>query len=191
MILGITGISGSGKHTAADFFAQRGWKILDTDKIAHNLYRPYTHLWKLVKDHFGEGILGKDDKIDRQKLGAIVFGDKTGEKIEELNRLTHPEVLRFLENEVHSLNRKNRNAVILGALWKELGMKEVCHKILLIKAGEALTFERIKKRDGVNFDLYEMRIKNQTEIPDPDFTIENEADFQAFYKGLNEIIKTI
>ena len=41
MILGITGKSGTGKHTAAKFLEQKGWKVLDVDKIAHKLYRPY------------------------------------------------------------------------------------------------------------------------------------------------------
>ena len=39
MVLGITGISGAGKHTAADYFKKKGWVVLDADKLLdHVLY---------------------------------------------------------------------------------------------------------------------------------------------------------
>ena len=95
MILGITGISGSGKHTAANFLKQKGWVVLDADKIAHYLYRPYTSLWKAVVKEFGEDILSANDKIDRQKLSKIVFDPNNPEGLKKLNEITHPEIKRY------------------------------------------------------------------------------------------------
>lgn len=190
MILGITGKSGAGKHTAAKFFEQRGWKVLDADKTAHMLYRPYQRIWREVVERFGEGILTKDDVIDRQKLKTIVFaGGPKGEKaLEDLNNIVHPELRRVLKDDVYYLSKKKANAVLVGALWKELGLFELCDKVMLIKAGEALAYERVRKRDGLSFDMYEITTKNQTEPDKAQLIVVNEGTFQNFYKELNSAL---
>jgi dephospho-CoA kinase len=190
MVLGITGISGSGKHTAGDFLKQKGFVILDADKIAHYLYRPYTSVWKGIVDHFGEEILSSDDRIDRQKLGKIVFGagspGKTAGNLAILNQITHPAVIHYIKDELYHVRNKPNVAVIVS-LWEELKLRELCEKILLVKADKKLTLDRVLRRDGISEDMYGMRIKNQMEPPNPDFTIVNEGDFQELYKKLNEL----
>ena len=190
MILGITGKSGVGKHTAAKFFEQKGWKMLDADKIAHQLYRPYQRIWRKVVDHFGERVLTKDDIIDRQKLKSIVFaGGPEGEKaLADLNNIVHPELRRVLKDNVYYLKRKKANTVLIGALWKELGLFELCDAVMLIKAGGALAYERVRKRDGITFDMYEIATKNQTEPENAHVSVVNEGSFQDFYKELNSAL---
>lgn len=190
MILGITGKSGTGKHTAAKFLEQKGWKILDADTIAHRLYRPYQRLWRRLVDHFGEGILTKDDTIDRQKLKKIIFGaGETSDKARrELNAIIHPELRRHLKDELYYLRRKKAKAALVAALWEELGLFELCDKVLVITAGEALAYERIRKRDGTDFGTYEDVTKNQSKPKHADFIVENEGSFQDFYKKLNSIL---
>ncbi len=186
MILGITGISGSGKHTAADFLKQKGWVLLDADKIAHYLYRPYTNLWKAIVKEFGEDILTEKDKIDRQKLGEIVFDPNNPEALGKLNKVTHPEIKRYLKDELYHL-RKKPNIIIIAALWKEVGLSELCDKTLLVTANKDLAFDRIKKRDGIERGIYDMRVKNQIPPANQDFTVSNEAGFQELYKSINQL----
>ncbi len=190
MLLGITGKSGAGKHTAAQFFEQKGWNVLYADKVAHKLYRPYQRIWREVTDRFGEGILKKNDVIDRQKLKQIVFAhsDEAKQALKDLNGIVHPEVRRYLKDEAYYLKKKKANAVIVGALWKELGMFEICEKVLLIKAGDEMTFERINKRDGIDLNMYNAYTANQEDPKTADFTIINEGSFQDLYKELNQIL---
>ena len=190
MILGITGKSGAGKHTAAKFFEQRGWKVRDADKIAHKLYRPYQRVWREVTERFGEGILKKNDVIDRQKLKQIVFAksEEARKDLKDLNAIVHPEVRRVLKDEAYYLGKKKANTVIIGALWEEMSLFEICDKVLLIKADDAMTFERIKKRDGLDLEMYEAYTSDQKEPETPDFVIINEGSFQDLYKELNQIV---
>lgn len=190
MILAITGKSGTGKHTAAQFFGQRGWKILDADKLAHQLYRPYQRSWKAIVERFGQDILTKDDQIDRQKLKKIVFGNtqEADQALRDLNQIIHPELQRHLKDEVYYSKKKNENAVLVGALWKELGFAEICDQLVLIKADPAIAFERVKKRDGVDRNTFDASIRNQTEPEKPAITVENSGSFQDFYKKLNSIL---
>ena len=190
MIVGITGKSGSGKHTAAKFFEQKGWKVLDADKIAHQLYKPYQRIWRSIVDRFGEGILTKDDIIDRQKLKSIVFGGTAEAKkaLKDLNEIVHPELRRVLKDDIYYLRRKKANVILIGALWKELELFELCDVVILIKASEALAYERVRKRDGISFDTYRMVTDNQIEPKNADKIVTNEKTFRDFYKELNSVI---
>lgn len=190
MILGITGKSGTGKHTAAKFFEQKGWKVLDADKIAHKLYRPYQRIWRDVVDHFGEGILTKGDVIDRQKLKAIVFGKgpEAEKALKDLNNIVHPELKRVLKDDIYYQKKRKANTVLVAALWEELGLFELCDAVMLIKANEAVAYERIRKRDGISSEMHEVTTKNQTEPENAHVTVVNEGTFQDFYKELNSAL---
>jgi dephospho-CoA kinase len=172
MILGITGKSGTGKHTAAKFFEQKVW------------------IWRDVVDRFGEEILTKDDVVDRQKLKAIVFGKgpEAEKALKSLNRIVHPELKRVLKDDIYYLKKRKANTVLVAALWDELDLFRLCDAVMLIKAGDALAYERIRKRDGIDFDLFEVTTKNQTEPENAHATVVNESTFQDFYKELNSAI---
>ncbi len=191
MILGITGISGAGKHTAANYFKRKGWAILDADKIAHHLYRPYTNAWKDIVKEFGENILNKDDTINRVKLGKIVFNaaspKDSGIALKKLNKIIHPYIKRRIKNEIHRHFRRGSDIAIVVALWQEAGLEDCCEKILLITADPKLCGRRIHVRDGISPETYQMRIKNQEEPPRPDFTVENNGTIRELNSKLAEL----
>lgn len=178
---------------AAQFFAQRGWEVLDADQVAHELYRPYKRVWREVVDRFGEGILNKNDVVDRQKLKQIVFNPSSkGKKaLADLNQIIHPELKRYLKDEVYYLQKRKKNVVVVGTLWEEIGLFKLCEKVMLIQAGDALTYERIHKRDGMDFDMFETINAQQKDPPKPDFVVQNEGDVQGVYKQLNVILNSL
>ncbi len=190
MILGVTGKSGSGKHTVAMYFEQRDWKILDTDKIAHKLYRPYLRIWRDVVNRFGEDILKTNDTINRQKLRKIVFAgtEESNQALKDLNDIVHPELKRYIKDEIYFQKKRKKNTIVVAALWKEMGLMNACDKVLLVEAGGKLAFERVQKRDGINFEMYEAYTQNQNNPPGADFAVVNNGSFQELYKKLNKII---
>ncbi len=191
MTLGITGISGSGKHMVANFFKEKEWVILDADKIAHDLYRPYTGVWKKITKEFGEKILNTDDTINRFKLSEIVFNpsdpDASKLLLGKLNQIIHPYMKRRMKEVIHRHFHRESNIVVIAALWEELELKKLCDKILLIKANPETRLKRIQNRDGISAEMYKMRIKNQKDISDPDYTIENNGELRELKGELNGI----
>ena len=75
-ILGLTGGISSGKSEASKIFSEFGYTVIETDKIAHEMYLKGTDIYEKVISFFGENILNKNSEIDRSKLGEIVFYDK-------------------------------------------------------------------------------------------------------------------
>src|SRR5271157_4817666 len=88
---GLTGGIASGKSTVARFLEALGAKVIDADRIGHELLRPSNPVYIKVVSHFGGGILKPDGEIDRGRLGAIVFADP--QKLSDLSSLTHPSLI--------------------------------------------------------------------------------------------------
>jgi dephospho-CoA kinase len=191
MILGITGISGTGKHTAAKYLLGSGeWEIFDADKIAHQLYRPYTYVWKAIVKRFGEGILTNGDLIDRQKLRTVVFDadrlEIDSSALIDLNNIIHPAVLHYLEERIH-YHHGHSNIIIIGALWHELNLFNLCDKVLLIASHQDASLMRVKKRDGIDEAMYLHYTRNQSSPEKADFVVENNGTLQQFHAKLDAL----
>ena len=90
-VLGITGGIGSGKTLVLNILKENyNAEIIEADRLGHELMEPGRAVYNNVVSYFGRDILGKDDTIDRKKLGDIVFADK--DKLRKLNGLSHPVV---------------------------------------------------------------------------------------------------
>jgi dephospho-CoA kinase len=88
--LGITGGIASGKSAVAGMLRLLGFHVIDADRLGHEVMEPDTRAFEEIKREFGEGVIGADGRIDRGKLGAIVFAD--AEKLKRLNGIVHPRV---------------------------------------------------------------------------------------------------
>ena len=90
----ITGKMGSGKSTVSKFICGRGFKVFYADEIGHFLIDENTE--KII-EIFGQSIL-KDGKIDRKKLGKIVFSSP--EKLKALNDILHTQILKNIDGKI-------------------------------------------------------------------------------------------
>jgi len=88
--LGITGGIASGKSAVAGMLREMGFNVIDADALGHTVIEPGTRAYDEIVREFGTGVVGADGRIDRGKLGAIVFAD--GEKLKRLNVIVHPRV---------------------------------------------------------------------------------------------------
>ena len=86
--VGLTGGIGSGKSEVARRLAARGAVIIDADVVARAVVAFGTPGLARVAEAFGAGVLGPDGALDRERLGAIVFGDPDSRAT--LNAIVHP-----------------------------------------------------------------------------------------------------
>lgn len=87
-ILGLTGSIGMGKSAVAAMFKGLGVPVFDADAAVHELQGPGGACVATIERAF-PGTTGPDG-VDRQKLGAAVFGDLA--KLRQLESIVHPEV---------------------------------------------------------------------------------------------------
>jgi dephospho-CoA kinase len=110
--VGLTGGIASGKSTVAKMFAKHGAHLIDFDVLAHEVQEPEKPAWREVVNHFGKEILQPDKKIDRIKLGNIVFADK--KKLIELDKIVHPFVYQEWHLLLEKIGKKEKHAIVLS-----------------------------------------------------------------------------
>ncbi|MFI5957083.1 dephospho-CoA kinase [Cryptosporangium sp. NPDC051539] len=86
--IGLTGGIGAGKSAAASALAGFGAVVIDADRLAREVVEPGTPGLAAIVEAFGADVLTAEGRLDRPKLGAIVFAD--AEALKTLNGITHP-----------------------------------------------------------------------------------------------------
>ena len=99
--LGLTGGIASGKSAVAAMLRDMGFSVLDADSLAHRLVEPGQPAYDEVMREFGPGIKDAEGRVDRAKLGAVVFADRA-----KLDRLTRDaaflEAALLIESGIHT-----------------------------------------------------------------------------------------
>jgi dephospho-CoA kinase len=93
--VGLTGGIGSGKSEVSRRLAARGAVIIDADVAARQVVAPGTPGLARIAETFGPGVLRPDGTLDRERLGAIVFGDPA--QLAKLNAITHPLIVEWMQ----------------------------------------------------------------------------------------------
>jgi len=176
LTVALTGGIATGKSVVARVLAGPGFSIHSADRAAHELMLPGRPAWKRIVGRFGRGILDPDQRIDRKKLGRIVFSCPAERRF--LNRLLHPLVLETKKQEVRDLERLGRHRVYVSeaALTIEAGLAPFFDKVVLAYCPEPLQVERLMKRDGIGRAEALRKIKSQMhpaeKIPHADYFID-------------------
>ncbi|MHC4244823.1 MAG: dephospho-CoA kinase [Planctomycetota bacterium] len=193
-IIGILGGICSGKSTVAGEFAKLGCKVIDADKIAHELLER-KDIKESVVNLFGEAILNSEKKIDNKKLAGIVFSDS--EKLSSLNKIIHPSVLERAEELIEKYNRQSGvKAIVLDMpLLAEVGWDKRCDKLIFVDCKRVLRINRAKKRGVFDENQLEIRenfqISLDNKVAITDNTIDNNSGFSALAKQIAGIFSCI
>ena len=158
--VGLTGGIASGKTTVCRLLEAKGCTIIDADVVAHRLLLRGQPGYEPVLKAFGRGILGDAGEIDRSKLGAEVFGDRS--KLEQLNRLLHPEVIRTIGEKLAALRQIGEVRVIVDAsLMIESGFHRNFQRLVLVTCTMEQQAERLMTRNGLSQEQARHRIALQ------------------------------
>ncbi len=157
----LTGGIASGKSVVSEYLKKKGCYICYSDLLAHELMEPGNYAYQIILDHFGKGILLKDGRIDRKKLGEIVFSSEEGRKF--LNHLIHPLVFEKKKKIIEDLEKSGDFKIFVSeaALTIEAGFQTFYHRVIVTHCSEELRVRRLMERDGISEELAIKKIKSQ------------------------------
>lgn len=157
-VYGLTGMTGSGKSTVCDMLRERGFYIIDTDKLARKAVEGRDALDRLCKA-FGDDII-RDGSLDRRELARRAF--KTEENTKLLNSITHPEITRLTIEEIHKAEQQNALGAIIDApVLFESPLVCICDKVICVTADEKARLQRIMARDSISEADAKIRMQAQ------------------------------
>jgi dephospho-CoA kinase len=177
--VGLTGGIACGKSTVARMLAEKGALLVDFDELARLVVEPARPVWDEIVRHFGQNVLLPDGRIDRPKLGAIVFQDPG--KRELLNSLVHPAVFDQWHSILAEIRQSHPDAIVVSdiPLLIEAGLKEMVDLVLLVYLPPEGQIERLMARDGYSREEAAQRLASQMpigqKIPFADIVIRNDG----------------
>jgi dephospho-CoA kinase len=158
--LGLTGGIASGKSAVAGMLRERGFSVIEADLLAHALMEPGQPAYAETVREFGAGVLEPSGRIDRGKLGAMVFADRG--KLERLNGILHPRVEEEIVRQFGEWEKGGvRDAVFVeAALLVEAGYQKNLDGLVVAWCRPEQQVQRLLAR-GLNEDEARRRIAAQ------------------------------
>lgn len=191
--IGITGSISTGKSTVTEYLLSKGYKVVDADKIAREIYDSKEVFEKTV-EAFGKDIL-TEGKIDRIKLGKKVFGDK--EALDTLSKIVHPQILLNIRREALSYDEDVvfLDIPLLIEMIDDIRETIVIDEIWVVYIPETLQIKRLMARDNISKDLALKKIISQISIEEKkslaDVVIENMGTLSDLYERVDKELRRL
>src|SRR5690554_119503 len=192
MIIGITGSIATGKSTVTKYLSEKGYKIIDSDKIVHKLLSTSSVLSE-ISLAFGRDLI-VDGVLVRKLLAKMIFDDEEKRKL--LNSIIHPCVISEIKEETNNYKGVKDNLIIVDIpLLYEEKLEYLVDKIIVVYAPKNIQLERLMARDGIDLDYANKKINASMDIElkkeKADYIIDNSKDVDSTYKQVDEVLRRI
>jgi dephospho-CoA kinase len=186
--VGLTGGIASGKSVVGEMFVALGVHLIQADAIAHELMQPGEAVYQEVVQHFGGGILAPDGSVNRARLAEAAFGVYGGNKasrIQELNRIVHPAVIRRQEEWMNEVGRQDSGAIAMveAALILEAGAAKRFDRLVVVTCRPEQRIQRWATRIGVDEETARCEVMRRMAAQLPDEEKIKAADYVIYNSG--------
>jgi dephospho-CoA kinase len=183
--VGLTGGIASGKSVVGDMLVALGARLVQADRIAHELMRPGQPVYNEVVRHFGGGILNPDLSVNRARLAEAAFGsDKSApsqapSRIQDLNRIVHPAVIRSQEEWMKEMGRQDPHAVAIveAALIIEAGAAERFDRLIVVTCSDEQRIARFAARQKLDLEAARKEVARRMAVQLPEAEKIKAADY--------------
>jgi dephospho-CoA kinase len=189
-VVGLTGGIACGKTTVASMFGDLGIPVLDADALAREVVEPGTPGLQRIVDQFGKGVLDQGGRLDRKKVGDLIFGDE--EAREKLNAIMHPMIGAAGAKHMAALQEGDAPYFLYeAALLVETRSYEAFSALIVVSAEESIQRLRLIARDGFTVSEANARISSQLplarKIAVADYVVTNNGDLEATRRQVAEV----
>ena len=188
--IGITGSIACGKSTVSNYLREKGYTIIDADKLGH-IALTSDEVKEKLKNSFGYIIL-ENNEISREKLGKLVFGNN--ENLKVLNSIVHPYIRKIIL-QLQEKHRDERLVFLDIALLFEAGFEDLVEKIIVVHIDEKIQLARLMSRNALSKEQAMFRIESQMSSKDKsilgNYVIDNGGTKEETYKQIDLIIEAL
>ncbi len=147
-VVGLTGGIASGKTTVSDMFRRLGAEVVDADVLARKVVQPGSPVLDRIRERFGDEMICRDGTLNRPLLRERMI--ESPELRQELNAITHPEIIRMEHEEIQA---STRDLILVDApLMIESGSHERFREIIVVYVTRDIQLKRLMKRDNITRD---------------------------------------
>jgi dephospho-CoA kinase len=192
---GLTGGLASGKSFVGATLERLGCHLIRADDLGHQVLAPGGEAFSAVIDTFGQGVLDADGHVNRKRLAAEVFNHP--ERLELLNGIVHPAVIRLEEEFVAAVAVKDPDgiAVVEAAILVETGSYRRFDRLILVVCTEEQQIERAMHRDGCTREEAEARLRRQMPLAEKrkyaDYVIDTSGRKESTVRQTRQVYESL
>ncbi|HVI09690.1 MAG TPA: dephospho-CoA kinase [Candidatus Binatia bacterium] len=185
--VGLTGGIASGKSVVGEMFAVLGAHLVQADRIAHQLMLPGEPVYNQVVRHFGREILNPDMSVNRARLAELAFSPSKetstscppSSRIQELNRIVHPAVIRAQDEWMEEMGRQDPHAVAMveAALILEAGAANRFDRLIVVTSADEQRIARFARRQKTGLDAARAEVARRMAAQIPESEKAKSADY--------------
>lgn len=209
--VGLTGGIASGKSVVGEMFVALGARLVQADRIAHELMRPGQPVYNEVVRHFGGAILNPDLSVNRAKLAEAAFGSSASSsfavdpsvasripsRVHELNRIVHPAVIRGQEEWMEQVGSEDPNAVAMveAALILEAGAAKRFDRLIVVTCSDGQRVARFASRQKLGLEAagkevarrMAAQLPEEEKIKAADYVIANSGSLEQTREQVSQV----
>lgn len=201
--VGLTGGIAAGKSVVGEMFAALGAHLVQADRIAHSLMQPGQPVYNEVVRRFGRGILNHDGSVNRAKLAEVAFGaaaaagSKRASRIEELNRIVHPAVIRSQDEWMDAVGLQDPQGVAMveAALILEAGAGDRFDRLIVVTCNGEQRASRFAARQRIDLETARKEVTRRmaAQLPDEekvkaaDYVIDNSSSLEQTREQVHQV----
>ncbi|HTA21990.1 MAG TPA: dephospho-CoA kinase [Terriglobales bacterium] len=178
--LGLTGGIAAGKSVVGEMLVALGAHLIQADTVSHQLMLPGEAVYQEVVRAFGSGILNPDNTVNRASLAEAAFGGgNKPSRIQELNKIVHPAVVKKQDEWMESISHRDPKAIAIveAALILEAGAANHFDRLLVVTCRPDQRVERLAARTNVNLETARLEVARRMAAQFPDEEKIKAADY--------------
>lgn len=188
-VLGISGGIGSGKSTVSGILEERGLRVLDADKISHEVTEANGIAIPEIEELFGKKAILSDGSMNRKYVSSVVFNDN--KKLDLLSSVIHKYVFQYIETEIEKETQKKTKCVVLDVPIPVRKFVDLCNQIWIVTCDEQVKLSRLVDR-GMKLDEAKRRIAVQMTDDEyselGDFVIDNSSSLEELNEKVDNLV---
>ena len=198
--VGLTGGIASGKSVVGEMFVALGAHLTQADDIAHQLMLPGQPVYDEVVAHFGREILNPDTTVNRSKLAELAFS-RSAPRIEELNHIVHPAVVRRQDEWMEEIGRLHPQAVAIveAALILEAGAAKRFDRLIVVTCTDEQRIARFAARQKLDLNAARKEVTRRmaAQLPEAEkikaahYVIDNSGSLDQTREEVHQVWKKL
>lgn len=192
-IIGLTGGIASGKSTVTSYLREKGYTVIDADRVVHDLQAQGGELYQALVEHFGTEILLDTGDLDRPALAQRIFSSQ--KEITWSNQVQGEMIRKALARERDRLIEAEDLFFMDIPLLIEQGYLDWFDQVWLVYVTEDTQLERLMARNALTEVQAHDRLAAQMPLDEKkafvDLVIDNNSKRDRLYQQIDRALEQI
>lgn len=192
-IIGLTGGIASGKSTVTSYLKEKGYPVIDADRVVHDLQAPGGELYRALVEHFGRDILLDTGDLNRPALAQRIFSSQ--KEIAWSNQVQGEMIRKALERERDRLAASEEIFFMDIPLLIEQDYQDWFDQVWLVYVTEDTQLQRLMERNALTELQARDRLAAQMSLDEKkalvNLVIDNNSKREHLYQQIDRGLEQI